>query len=974
MNNISTSKPAEYPAESGRLDPVIHTLNMLADELATNYCTASFGQEEKGKVKLNNLFIEPSTNKTYPLSTNVGETELKHRNILVIGTGASHDLYNCIPLGSELIRELYAKDKTLSEAVIKKRLDIIREEFKLEKQKPDFENTLSLMTQIYYRPQELTALLTEFVDFRYPPSLFYEIVAHMFKHSFIDVIINFNFDEMLDNAIDEELGKENYFHVISDGDCVPIEDIMIDGRLKIPVYIKPHGTFKHKSSLRFTNRHYLDMPDQIKKILEDLIGGNCGLKTPIRANLICVGFDMGSIEFNDILNKKLHKGSKIYHVMWEKEDEATPPFIENLLPEFFKREYEFKYNVQYDTEEPTDFKAKKMKLNSGLYHRIPLESLLPGKGNGINTLLSEMFSYIWRRVYHQFKDGFVPRSIGQHEIISYLFYNPDYSIGHKLTKDEPLYNKELVLTRKQLNEQYERNAAYFLDRTIVEIAIAINRNNGIVELAQLLGDRVGKYFTLYKTAHFNKYKNKKPAYSIYQLIDQFKSKHQSENYEGFHPKGVFELDTMILKDLTPDEELLNKIKDKKSAMDNCGNLKSWNTNKNDYQLVKILLEKFKKISSRELYKKGSGRGDFNPITPIVLYRLFTSEHLSKMFIDNFKRNYKKIIYNGKKYEEDETNRMDIKLSAGQPGPEMIDELIRLFDKSGVSSASYFSIHPKFNDPKNFLLESFTKSQILHTNLALDYKFRELFLKKVKGKEAGTWDLLLIIAEKTSLLGFLKEEGKEEKHDFDSKQIIIINSYESIKQFHPGIDEIYPKSPDPHKNENKKKKNPTKKEVERSAFRAKINELNSKQTLKYKEIVENYTLNPNNITIDVECLPAMQHNHHMMVFIKKSEENHNSSLPHYVVEDDGKKCQLNMVGALYMYRQGFSNSINPVFIGERKDGKHKKAVSNDFRRLLRIFSKLHRRAELFKDLPESEDLDTDFENEMKNIIFPKKANC
>ena len=52
----------------------------------------------------------------------------------------------------------------------------------------------------------MLSVLCDKCDVRYYPGLAYEILAHLMKHGFIDAIINFNFDEVLDQAIEDELG------------------------------------------------------------------------------------------------------------------------------------------------------------------------------------------------------------------------------------------------------------------------------------------------------------------------------------------------------------------------------------------------------------------------------------------------------------------------------------------------------------------------------------------------------------------------------------------------------------------------------------------------------------------------------------------------------------------------------------------------------------------------------------------------
>ncbi len=918
-----------FTAQSGNLtDEITQKLSELAIELSTNYCTASFSEDEKQSVVINDIFTEKTVSKLkktgIPGDKFYVSNIHQHRNILIVGAGATHDSYKCIPLGKKVIDEL-CKERGYEKELIVREFKQSRRLKGESERDPDFEQMLAVLTQEkYYGPTELRKQISKFADFRYCPSLFYEIVAHLFKHSFIDVIINFNFDELLDNVIAEEVGKENYFHILSDGDCVSLDEIMVDGRLKIPVYIKPHGTVRHKSSLRFTKEQYIDIPEQIRVLLKDLIEGNRQCQPVIdKVNLICVGFNMASIEIMEMLDKYLPGGSKIYHFAYEKNDSRGKPFfLQEVLPSFYERAGDYNLNN-------TKFE-KGQQFHDSIYIRIPVEGFIsPELLNGFSTPYAEVFSYLWRQIYSHFKDDLQPRSIGRHEIISYLFYNTDFSKTSTTSDHTPLLNN------LNLQIQHEKNVDYFLDRTIVEIALALNRNNGIAELAQLLNDRVGIYFSLYQNAFFEKNKKYEGSKSIYDLLRQFESKTDITRTEkGFFPKGIFQLDKSILKDLKKDTFLKN-IKNGKGASNNYSNLddrlQRWrivhnNSNDAGYELIMILLQKFSDLLFLPDY--------CNPVTTVILYRLFTCKLLSGQFVDNFKKNYDKIIYNGKLYSDVKYFRFR-KKGKNRCGIEMIDELIRLFDKSERSSVGYFSIRPKFNDPKNFLSESFSRSRLLHTNLALEYNFRKLFLQHL-----NDWDIAFIISEKSSCFGFL--EYLTEKKDFSGKQIVVINAYEAIKQLH-SIDE-------------------------KRVFAARLNDLNTRQQSIYIKQLNKAALKRNSFLIDTYSLPANQHNHHLMLFVKKER---GANLPIYVYErkKPPEETCFGMIGAIYMYRQGFSNSINPLFIGKDyyTGNNTEKPMENDFKKLLRIVSKIYCRAIRFKEFPESDDIDTDFKDYLGQML-------
>jgi hypothetical protein len=79
------------------------------------------------------------------------------------------------------------------------------------------------------------------------PQLGYELVAHFLRHRFIDHVVNFNWDEILDRAIEDEVGPSGYERVLPD-DRTPAS---AESRER-PRLFKLHGTASAPGSLRFT--------------------------------------------------------------------------------------------------------------------------------------------------------------------------------------------------------------------------------------------------------------------------------------------------------------------------------------------------------------------------------------------------------------------------------------------------------------------------------------------------------------------------------------------------------------------------------------------------------------------------------------------------------------------------------------------------------------------------------------------------
>jgi hypothetical protein len=80
-----------------------------------------------------------------------------------------------------------------------------------------------------------------------PPHLTYELLAHLVMHGFINHIVTMNFDEMLDTALENELGPRGFKRIISGHE--PLDS----SETRVPRLFKVHGTASSPESLRFTH-------------------------------------------------------------------------------------------------------------------------------------------------------------------------------------------------------------------------------------------------------------------------------------------------------------------------------------------------------------------------------------------------------------------------------------------------------------------------------------------------------------------------------------------------------------------------------------------------------------------------------------------------------------------------------------------------------------------------------------------------
>jgi hypothetical protein len=311
----------------------------------------------------NHLRISVEPSEWYQLvKEGVLDDPVERRVIAIVGSGASKAVG--LPLAAEAL-EILKEEAIIPNRALEAELDRLSQIYKLER--GAFETCLRALSTSVFEAQKLRDSLQNMYSHRYMPILGYEILAHMLKHRFLDAIINFNFDELLDQAIEDELDPEEYYHILSDGDC-PDEIELKDTNPELPFYIKPHGTASHKSTLRFTREDYYGLPLDIQRILRYLI-------TDKPVVLLVIGFGMQSLEFNHIL-EDAKQGSMMFHI------NKSNPVEKTAFTKFNRNE---------------------------LLGIIP-----PGS-------ISDILKIIWERVSSSFRNKYRPRGIERHILVARTF-------------------------------------------------------------------------------------------------------------------------------------------------------------------------------------------------------------------------------------------------------------------------------------------------------------------------------------------------------------------------------------------------------------------------------------------------------------------------------------------------------------------------------------------------------------------------
>lgn len=105
-----------------------------------------------------------------------------------------------------------------------------------------------------------------------PPLAVYELIAHLVKHGVVHHIVTFNFDELLDAALDNELGSEGYRRIYSGFEALEIHDP------PKPTLVKIHGTVSAPETMRFSYRDVWLLGREMRAHLELVLG--LGQDTP----------------------------------------------------------------------------------------------------------------------------------------------------------------------------------------------------------------------------------------------------------------------------------------------------------------------------------------------------------------------------------------------------------------------------------------------------------------------------------------------------------------------------------------------------------------------------------------------------------------------------------------------------------------------------------------------------------------------
>jgi len=422
-------------------------LDPLADFLIARHINASIASDDL-ELRRSMLAETPDVWK---------QTERRFRCIAVVGAGASAPvLKRGDDLAKSLIQQFHVDQNAVqAEHERLKRITAVDPE--------EFESQLAAIGATIGDARRVRAAISELYNLRHPTVQAYELIAHLVKHRFLDAVISMNFDELLDQSLEDELGAGEYARIVSDRDCVNVQT-KPEKDDYLPLYIKLHGTASEPDSLRFTRESYYDSPVGVGTVTTELFD----IPECIVVN---VGFGMGSFDLHRLLARP--ERMFLFDLSKEELSEGAKEAIEEE-----REEHE---------REPAEHQPKDGEGSTGVDSDRQMQALLErieSRGDGLLERAPSVISL---------------RSVKRHDVIASLL-GPYSGPGRRLIElPRGLEDARFAVDPEVRAANYaETYADYLWRRAILELAMAMARGRGLISIGALAVDRGGHYFDEYR--------------------------------------------------------------------------------------------------------------------------------------------------------------------------------------------------------------------------------------------------------------------------------------------------------------------------------------------------------------------------------------------------------------------------------------------------------------------------------------------
>jgi hypothetical protein len=380
--------------------------------------------------------------------------ERKVRCIAIVGAGASAPLLaRGDALATELEERFAGPDKD-------RKAELFRLQRLYQLNPKHFETRLAALSRTPEATQHIRHTIAKRYRYRHPTILGYELLAHLLKHRFLDAIISFNFDELLDQSLDDELGADEYQRIVSDRDCAgTVKDPDSPGYL--PLYIKLHGTAAEPDSLRFTREAYYQLPHDMTDVVETLFDSQ-------RCVIVNVGSAMTGLDLHRLL--RIPEELEIY-------DLSPKPLSKAVCKE-----------IASERSDPLEDSLCVNEKRPGPTFAL-LRHELPARARNVSCdhWLTRLVREIERRAGPQAEPKRLARlvrfrSVDRHEAVADVL-GPETAL-RRWTADPESHRRDYV--------------EYLKQRTIVELALSGAKARGLAQLSWLAIDRCGTYYELYR--------------------------------------------------------------------------------------------------------------------------------------------------------------------------------------------------------------------------------------------------------------------------------------------------------------------------------------------------------------------------------------------------------------------------------------------------------------------------------------------
>jgi hypothetical protein len=350
----------------------------------------------------------------------------------------------------------------------------------------EFEAQLSAIGQTLGNSRRVRATISDLYRVRHPTVLSYELLAHLLKHRFLDAIISMNFDELLDQSLDDELGIGEYARIVSDRDCVNVNSDVSSADY-IPLYIKLHGTASEPESLRFTRESYYDSPVQVGTETARLF------QVP-ECVVLNIGFGMASFDLHRLL--AIPDRLRLYNLSHDPLSRKARKAIER------ERENHGRTDQAKFRESPENKKKLKGKYKPGEEEdpcARPSSEPVAGSSDRMMDALLDSIQRGVKGLSTAASSAVSLRPVDRHRAVVSLL-GPNSKPGKRMI-ELPRSSENSPPSLDPLSRAARPDAVkagYLLRRTILELTLAMARGRGLVSIGTLAVDRSGMYYDEYR--------------------------------------------------------------------------------------------------------------------------------------------------------------------------------------------------------------------------------------------------------------------------------------------------------------------------------------------------------------------------------------------------------------------------------------------------------------------------------------------